>query len=214
MGRLIGVAAWLALALAACKAATNEGSSAATGGAGGGTGVTSARERKRDAGTRMSTETPVVDAGVPEKSPETKPTDASMPPAAAPAMDAAAMMTGGAGGADASMGAMVDAAPGPDARIAPSDLGSCCAAHDNAGCSNADLQVCVCEKLPSCCTDVWDATCVLIVKQKYCQAGVRDCVCGDGPMQWGQHACCDSSWSDTFCNQVAEQKCGATPGCL
>ena len=115
---------------------------------------------------------------------------------------------------DASTADAMDATPGPDARVAPKDLGACCSAHDNPGCSNADLQVCVCEKLPSCCTGVWDSACALIVKQKYCQPGVRDCVCGDGPQQWKQHACCDSNWNETFCNQVAEQKCGAAPGCL
>jgi hypothetical protein len=102
----------------------------------------------------------------------------------------------------------------PDGQVGMLGMGSCCTAHDTPGCSNADLQVCVCEKLSSCCTGAWDAPCVLIVQQKYCQPGVRDCVCGDGSGQWGQHDCCDVDWSDTFCNQVAQSKCGAASGCL
>jgi hypothetical protein len=91
--------------------------------------------------------------------------------------------------------------------------GSCCAKHDAPGCGNADLQVCVCEKLPSCCTKAWDAACVFLVEQKYCQAGVRDCVCGTGSDQWGQAQCCDSEWSSS-CDSVAEIKCGAVAGCF
>jgi hypothetical protein len=91
--------------------------------------------------------------------------------------------------------------------------GSCCAEHTTPGCSNADLQVCVCEKLTACCTDAWSTACVLTVTQKFCQPGVRDCVCGTGTGQWGQTACCDN-WSGTFCDQVAESKCGAVPGCM
>ena len=92
--------------------------------------------------------------------------------------------------------------------------GSCCSVHDSPGCSNADLQVCVCEKLSTCCTQAWTAACVLIVQQKYCQPGVRDCVCGTAADQWGQAACCDVDWSTGFCNDVAESKCGAAPGCM
>ena len=196
-------AVYLAFALAACS--TDHDSSAPSSTAPHDAGVTSTAESHRDADEPTS---PAPDAN---ESSASTPSDAgSSPPPAA--MDAAAMSSAMP---DASTASPMDAAPPPaDARVAPRDLGGCCAAHDNPGCSNADLQVCVCEKLPSCCTGAWDSACVLIVKQKYCQPGVRDCVCGSGPQQWGQHACCDSNWSDTFCNQVAEQKCGAAPGCL
>jgi len=93
-------------------------------------------------------------------------------------------------------------------------VGGCCTEHDTPGCSNADLEVCVCEKLPSCCTGAWNRPCVLIVEQKFCQAGVRECVCGQGDGQWAQTSCCESDWTDTFCDQVAESKCGAVRGCL
>lgn len=108
-------------------------------------------------------------------------------------------------------------APTPDAgndASLPVGQGSCCTAHDTPGCSNAELQVCVCEKLPECCTKQWTAACTLIVEQKYCQPGVRDCVCGSGSGQWGQKSCCESDWSASFCNQVAESKCGAQRGCM
>jgi len=91
--------------------------------------------------------------------------------------------------------------------------GSCCAEHDTGGCGNADLMVCVCEKDPSCCTKAWGRQCVFIVEQKYCQAGVRDCVCGSAEGQWGQAACCASEWSST-CDSVAKLKCDAVPGCF
>ncbi|HKP64546.1 MAG TPA: hypothetical protein VJV78_47745 [Polyangiales bacterium] len=209
MRRLIGAAACLVVFVsAACKAETNDGAGATT------SDATRAPESQRDTGARVSPATPALDAGTPDASSVSKPMDAAAPPAPTASMDAAVRTEPPAAATDAGTAAAPDATPGPDARIAPSDLGSCCAAHDNAGCSNADLQVCVCEKLPACCTDAWEPACALIVKQKFCQPGVRDCVCGDGPKQWGQHACCDSTWSETFCNQVAEQKCAAVPGCL
>ena len=92
-------------------------------------------------------------------------------------------------------------------------VGSCCTAHDTPGCGNADLQVCVCEQLPSCCTDKWDAACTFIVTQKHCQPGIRECVCGSASDQWGQAQCCAQRWSNT-CDEVAETKCGAEPGCF
>jgi len=90
--------------------------------------------------------------------------------------------------------------------------GSCCSTHDTPGCGDADLQVCVCEKLPSCCTDKWTQACAYLVTQKYCQAGVRECVCGTGDKQWGQTQCCEAQWGAS-CDSVAELKCGAASGC-
>jgi hypothetical protein len=100
-----------------------------------------------------------------------------------------------------------------DAAVGAIGAGSCCSEHDTPGCSNADLQVCVCEMVPQCCTESWGAPCVLFVTQKYCQPGVRECVCGDGQGQWGQSSCCDLEWAD-FCDSVAETKCDAVPGCM
>lgn len=91
--------------------------------------------------------------------------------------------------------------------------GSCCSEHDTGGCGNADLMVCVCEKDPSCCTKAWTRQCVFIVEQKFCQPGIRDCVCGSADGQWGQASCCESDWSST-CDSVAKVKCEAVPGCF
>lgn len=91
--------------------------------------------------------------------------------------------------------------------------GSCCSERDSGGCGNADLMVCVCEKDPSCCTKAWGRQCVFIVEQKYCQAGVRDCVCGSAEGQWDQPQCCTSQWTST-CDSVARLKCDAIPGCF
>lgn len=94
-----------------------------------------------------------------------------------------------------------------------SGAGSCCSEHDTPGCGNADLMVCVCEKDPSCCTTAWGRQCAFIVNQKYCQAGIRDCVCGSETGQWGQTQCCETEWSST-CDSVAKVKCDAVPGCF
>jgi hypothetical protein len=98
---------------------------------------------------------------------------------------------------------------GPDVR----DVGSCCMVQSTPGCSNASLEVCVCEKDPTCCTTAWTAPCVLIVQQKYCQPGVRDCVCGTDAGQWGQTDCCTTDWNST-CDSVANLKCNAVQGCF
>ncbi len=93
------------------------------------------------------------------------------------------------------------------------DVGSCCSEQDTPGCSDPDLEVCVCEKVQSCCTTAWNLDCVLIVQQKYCQPNVRDCVCGTDAGQWGQTDCCNTDWTST-CDSVATLKCNAVQGCF
>ena len=108
-------------------------------------------------------------------------------------------------------------APPADAAVLDGSIGigsgSCCATRTTPGCSNGDIQVCVCERLSGCCTDSWSTACTLIVEHKYCQPGIRECVCGTAEGQWGQTACCETAWTD-FCDEVAETKCSAIPGCL
>jgi hypothetical protein len=115
-------------------------------------------------------------------------------------------------GVDGSTSDPVDAGAA-DAGPGELGMGSCCSEHDTPGCSNASLQVCVCEKLTECCTEAWSTACVLIVTDKYCQPGVRDCVCGNADGQWNQPQCCNVAWSDTFCDSTAVNHCGAMPGC-
>jgi hypothetical protein len=116
----------------------------------------------------------------------------------------------GDGGDASADGASADGA-GADGGVR--DVGSCCVAQTTPGCSNADLEVCVCEKDQSCCTTAWALPCVLIVQQKYCQAGVRDCVCGTDAGQWAQTSCCSTDWTAT-CDSVASLKCSAVTGCF
>ncbi|HEX7480386.1 MAG TPA: hypothetical protein VF331_21475 [Polyangiales bacterium] len=114
----------------------------------------------------------------------------------------------GAGGTSAS----ADGGGAADAAVLHG-TGSCCAVQTTPGCGNADLEVCVCEKDPTCCSKSWAQQCVFLVQQKYCQAGVRDCVCGTGSGQWGQTACCSTDWTPS-CDSVAQIKCGAVAGCF
>lgn len=138
-------------------------------------------------------------------------------------VDASSLDAGSHPGMDAGAGSGSDAAtsmdagqpPGPDAASDSglAHIGSCCAAHTTPGCSNADLEVCVCSKLVSCCSDSWSAACAMIVKQKYCQPGVHECLCAPDAGDFVQTSCC-MDWSDTFCNSVAGSQCGALPGCI
>lgn len=93
------------------------------------------------------------------------------------------------------------------------DVGSCCVTQTTPGCSNASLEVCVCQMVPTCCTAAWAEECVLLVQQKYCQPGVRDCVCGADAGQWDQTSCCSTDWTST-CDSVATLKCSAVQGCF
>jgi hypothetical protein len=219
---------WLVLASCACKAASSDGPKPGSGAKSESVAAVNAGDASvsgLDAGAARGSSdssagpgrtTRASDAGAPVPSTGMRASDAGSRTDATAMMDAGGMnrMTPSADKPDASPITMLDAAPASDAQMGTLGMGSCCSEHDTAGCSNADLQVCVCEKLPACCTKAWDTACVLIVKQKYCQQGVRDCVCGDASGQWGQHTCCDSNWSENFCNQVAQNKCGAAPGCL
>ena len=90
--------------------------------------------------------------------------------------------------------------------------GGCCEEHADPGCEDAQIEACVCEKLPDCCADKWVLPCVLIVEQKFCEPGVRECVCGPAPDGWQQTQCCETQWTD-FCKETAIIKCGARAGC-
>jgi hypothetical protein len=95
----------------------------------------------------------------------------------------------------------------------PRDIGSCCSTQTTPGCDDPNLEVCVCHNIPTCCTMAWTEACVLLVQQKYCQPGVRDCVCGTDAGQWAQTSCCTTDWNAT-CDSVATIKCGAAQGCF
>ncbi len=112
-------------------------------------------------------------------------------------------------------GSAGDGSDGGDADSGTQDntgSGGCCEEHAEPGCEDLETQTCVCDKLPECCTDTWDLPCVLIVEQKYCEPGVRECVCGDAPDGWEQTQCCETQWTN-FCNETAIIKCGARASC-
>jgi hypothetical protein len=177
--------------------------------AGSKTAADSGSKKNRDAATRDA-----ASVGEGESPDETESDGGSSSGESTP--DGAVEPGGPAGGKDAGI---TPASGGKDASVPLNDAGvlsgagSCCEEHASAGCGNADLMVCVCEKDPSCCTTAWGRQCVFIVEQKYCQAGVRDCVCGAETGQWGQTQCCESQWSST-CDSVAKVKCDAVPGCF
>lgn len=87
----------------------------------------------------------------------------------------------------------------------------CCEPHAGAGCEDRAIEACVCapDVLPDCCTKGWDVFCVEVVRQRYCDPGIRQCVCE----QWQQEGCCSVKWTDTFCELTAELKCSSVVGC-
>lgn len=103
---------------------------------------------------------------------------------------------------------------GPDAATEKpaQNTGSCCSTSALPGCGDVALRACVCEREPRCCSEAWDENCTRLVKEKHCQSGVRDCVCGYGEGQWQQAYCCQGGWNDT-CESVSYNKCGATADC-
>jgi hypothetical protein len=86
--------------------------------------------------------------------------------------------------------------------------GACCATHSTPGCDDMATEQCICNILGDCCTKQWDSVCVQLVREKHCEAGVRDCVC----KTWQQQSCCDMGWTNA-CGLVATSKCGAQPPC-
>lgn len=60
-----------------------------------------------------------------------------------------------------------------------SSSASCCESHYGVGCADHQVESCVCGLDPKCCTDGWDATCVMTAEQ-FCPAA-----CGDGDGPWG-----------------------------
>jgi hypothetical protein len=204
----------LLLACAACKASSGTAAGASKTGSGNAAGASSSGEGQGSATSGGNAQTG-SDAG--------RPGTGTMDAGTSPSSQGGTLHDGGKNAAPDAGTMMVtmrpDASAGDaatsDALVGMLGTGSCCQEQTTPGCDNADLQVCVCEKIPSCCTTAWSKPCVLIVKEKYCQPGVRDCVCGTNvdAGQWGQTMCCDTAWTDT-CNTVAEIKCSAVAGCF
>lgn len=117
-------------------------------------------------------------------------------------------------GEDATRPDSAAAAPEPEPKPEPepANTGSCCSAGSGPGCGDSALQACVCALSPRCCSDGWDESCARLVREKNCQSGVRECVCGNSEGQWQQAYCCEGGWNAT-CESVSIHKCGATAAC-
>ncbi|MFM2416693.1 MAG: hypothetical protein RL385_1416 [Pseudomonadota bacterium] len=165
----------------------------------------------------IGTSTNAGDAGVPSGTTQPlapgAPSSAGMSAPGVAIVDAGGMAPSDAGAVAVAAAAAAAAAVADAGGGIVHGSGSCCEEHATPGCGNADLEVCVCEKDPSCCGTAWGKQCVFIVEQKYCQPNVRECVCGSGAGQWGQDQCCSTEWSST-CDTVAKSKCNAVPGCF
>jgi len=84
---------------------------------------------------------------------------------------------------DVAAEADADAEPDLPPPSSPDDIpgscsGSCCSPHGGLGCRDHTIESCVCGLDPKCCTDGWDATCVMTAEQ-LCQS------CSDGTGPWG-----------------------------
>jgi hypothetical protein len=123
----------------------------------------------------------------------------------------------------------------PDASSSSSgvDIGefavNCCAADDEPGCGDPELEACVCAIDPYCCDTAWDEACVNTTSYRECgdpcgalipiPAGdccdanlgggsgcvdeyVQECVCGADPY------CCTETWDDVCVGYVDEYGCG------
>lgn len=170
----------------------------------------------------------VVDAGAPRRpsvSDAGQPraqsaTGGSRAPAARDAGAPAREKDAGVAAADSGAASSSEPEPEPDPEPdsermpapKPANTGSCCSAGTGTGCGDSALQECVCALSPRCCSDGWDESCARLVREKNCQTGVRDCVCGSNEGQWEQAYCCEGGWNAT-CESVSIHKCGATAAC-
>lgn len=113
----------------------------------------------------------------------------------------------------------------------PCTEADCCAARDTPGCGNDPCRDCVCRVDPTCCSGIWDQTCVDIANdvddcgeecpcltgsdccRRQTEPGCEDtacaaCVCAI----IGQETCCTDVWDQT-CSEVAQLECAASCPC-
>jgi hypothetical protein len=117
------------------------------------------------------------------------------------------------GGNDSTEGGSVDGGSLDGGDAGPRNTASCCSASTLPGCVDPNVEICVCQKIASCCTDAWTTTCATIVTQKYCHPDLQACVCGADAGQWAQPQCCSNTW-DSFCDSVGTSHCGEVTGCF
>lgn len=105
---------------------------------------------------------------------------------------------------------------------------TCCAASDVPGCGDVEIESCVCEKHPACCTDAWSQACVAAVDIDACsdcggppppspccgaglgpgcsEPGIELCVCEQMP------ECCSELWTTECAAAVEGMLCGSCGG--
>ncbi len=103
----------------------------------------------------------------------------------------------------------------------PSDCGkctgSCCLSNGTAGCTNANVQGCVCAQDPYCCNVQWDGLCASEADE--CGSCDGDCCttngnagCEEEPIEACVCAadpyCCNVNWDNLCVNEVESLDCG------
>jgi hypothetical protein len=166
-----------------------------------------------DSGTVSGDDAPGLSDALPGRDGTTDANGGGMSDGGAPTSDGGMPDAGGMPISDGSTAFDQISVPTDDGGSPGRDIGSCCSTQSTPGCSNPDLEVCVCQKDSTCCTTAWSAPCVLFVRDKFCQPSVRDCVCGTDAGQWGQTDCCTADWT-SMCDSVATLKCNAPQGCF
>ena len=87
-------------------------------------------------------------------------------------------------------------------------LGNCCDAGEGPGCASPAIEACVCEHNPSCCDDMWTASCAKQVEARGC----GKCPSDDGPplpagdccQANGTPGCADAALEACVCAHDAE----------
>ncbi|MBK7826811.1 hypothetical protein [Nannocystis sp.] len=107
----------------------------------------------------------------------------------------------------------------------PPPKGECCEVGVVPGCSDPAIEVCVCEQMPECCSDVWTAECAAGIEGLMCGScgpgpeaccevqqtpgcpspQIEDCVCVVDAF------CCESAWDDICVGEVDSLGCAMCP---
>jgi len=95
---------------------------------------------------------------------------------------------------------------------------TCCAAHSSVGCSNAQVQACVCGMDPYCCNSQWDGQCASEADQ--CGSCTGDCCLSHGNpgcdledveacVCKSDSFCCNVQWDSICADEVEGLGCGS-----
>lgn len=107
----------------------------------------------------------------------------------------------------------------------PPPKGECCEEGVVPGCSDPLVELCVCEQMPECCSDVWTPACAAAVESLGCggcgpgfeaccevqvtpgcpSPEIQACVCAQDSF------CCEQTWDDICVGEVDALGCGMCP---